>query len=175
MSADRLTAYYDRALDLCGLLVGAAIALLAVLVSVEVALRASGLGNLPWLVEVAEYGLFLGTFLAAPWVLRLGAHVRVDVALEVLPRGLARLVEFAADAIGLVSCAVLGWYGARACIDAYRQDLLIFKDLIVAEWWLLWMVPFSCLLLAVEFLRRLRRALRDGGADPSPARQTRGL
>ena len=63
------------------LLIGA----MALLIAGDVGLRTAGWGSLPWSVEVAEYILFGATFLAAPWVLREGGHVRVDVLVRLLP------------------------------------------------------------------------------------------
>ena len=80
---------YGAALDACGLLAGITILAIAVMVCIDVAIRNIGLGNFPWLIEVAEYAIYGATFLAAPWVLHLGAHVRVDIALRWL-RGAPR-------------------------------------------------------------------------------------
>ena len=73
---------------------GVSLGLIALTVTLDVGLRNLGWGNLPWLIEVAEYTLFVSTFLAAPWVLSLGAHVRVDVLVSALPRDAAVAVDF---------------------------------------------------------------------------------
>ena len=48
--------------------------------------------NMPWLGlqlrwanQVSEYVIYGITFLAAPWLLRRGQHVRVDIVLNLLP------------------------------------------------------------------------------------------
>ena len=58
---------------------------------------------------------------------------------------------------------MLLYFGAVAAIDAHRIGALIFKELIVPEWWLLAVMPFSAALLTVEFSLRLGR--RDTPAD----------
>jgi len=152
-----LAAVYGRVLDGFGLLAGAVIALLALMISIDVVIRNVGIGNFPWLLEVAEYGLYVTTFLAAPWVLSLGAHVRVDVLINIVPKGIARLLELVADLIGLGASTVLFYYGLAATRTSYADGSLIFKDLVVTEWYLLAVMPLSAVLLMVEFVLRLRR------------------
>ena len=151
---------YIGFLNLCGLIAGVVIALIAVLVSLDVVLRNLRLGNFPWLIEVTEYALYGITFLAAPWVLHLGAHVRVDILIEALPQKAATVLECLMDMLGLGLSLVLIYYGVIATLDAWTLGSLIFKELIIPEWQLLWVIPFSGGLLALEFMLRILRALR---------------
>ena len=146
---------YARLLNACGTLAGLIFAAMAVLVSTDVLIRNLGFGNFPWVIEVVEYALFVATFLATPWVLHEAAHVRVDLLVTSVPPRIARSMELAMDATGLAISLTFLYYGFAAALDAYRIGSLIFKELIVAEWWLLAVIPASMLLLAIEFLRRL--------------------
>ena len=139
---------------------------LPVLISADVVLRNLGLGSLPWIVEVSEYAIFWATFLAAPWVLHEGAHVRVDIALAASPPALRRALELLADAAGLAVSLVLGTYGLFATLDSWRMESLVFKALVVAEWWLLAVIPLSAALMAVEFALRLARLRRAAPEAP---------
>lgn len=150
---------YNFALDASGLLAGLAFAAISVLVTVDVVIRNFGIGNLPWLLEVAEYTLYIATFIAAPWVLRQGAHVRVDLLLNIVGARAARSLECLVDALGIAISLVLFWYGMAAFLDSYRLGSLIFKQLVIPEWWLLVFIPFTTALLAIEFAIRLRRGL----------------
>ena len=138
-----------------GLLAGLAFGMLALAISLDVIARNLGWFNLPWVLEVSEYILYGATFLAAPWVLTENAHVRVDVLVSQLPKGLARAIDGVINLIGLLVSAVLIVFGALATWDSYRLGSLIFKELIFPEWWLLWIIPLAGSLLAIEFLRRL--------------------
>ncbi len=69
-------------------------------------------------------------------------------------------MELASDLIGLLASAVLFYYGAWATIDAYLSDSYRRVELVVAEWWLLILIPFACAFLVVEFVFRIRRTLR---------------
>ncbi|NNJ74629.1 MAG: TRAP transporter small permease [Anderseniella sp.] len=140
-----------------GFSAGLALACLAVLITIDVTIRNLGVGNFPWLLEVSEYVLFAATFLAAPWVLRENAHVRVDLLLTALPRTAGRLLAGLADVLGLLISAVLTWYALRVTADALERGDLIFKELVVPEWPFFVVVVVSGALLIAEFSLRLAK------------------
>jgi TRAP-type C4-dicarboxylate transport system permease small subunit len=140
-----------------GFSAGVALACLAVLITIDVTIRNLGVGNFPWLLEVSEYVLFAATFLAAPWVLRENAHVRVDLLLTALPRTAGRLLAGLADVLGLVISAVLTWYALRVTADALERGDLIYKELVVPEWPFFVVVVVSGCLLIAEFSLRLAK------------------
>ena len=129
------------------------------LIALDVALRNLVGTGFPWLIDAIEYGLFAGTFLAAPWVLREGAHVRIDIVVTTLPPRGAALLDRIADLIGLAVCLILLWYGIKVTLTAYSLGSMVLKSVIFPEWWALAIVPLSSLLLAIEFVLRLRRAM----------------
>ncbi len=137
---------YAAALILCAV---------AVLVTLDVVMRNTGLGTIAWVMEVSEYSLPLATFLIAPWLLHRNEHVRLDVALVMLPPRLARALQRCADAVGILICAVFVWYGVKLVFDSARLGSMMVKTLTIPEWWQYAPVPVCFLLLAVEFLRRL--------------------
>ncbi len=151
---------YGWLMEGLGLLSGLAFGAMALLVSADVVLRNLGVGNLPWVLEVVEYLLYLATFAAAPWVLYRGGHVRVDLLVRALPAHAARRLELLTDALGVLVSLALVAYGARAAIEAQAVGALMFKELVLPEWPLLAAIPAAALLLALEFSRRVWRALR---------------
>lgn len=158
---------YGRLLETCGLLAGGAFGLLALLITIDIVIRNLGIGHLGWLLETSEYVLYLATFIAAPWVLHLGAHVRVDLLLTAVPARLGVGLELIADAIGALVAAVLFFYGLDAALKARAGGWMIIKELVLPEWPLLAVIPSSMALLALEFLLRIRRTLT--GAAPAAA------
>ncbi len=156
---------YGRLLDGFGLLAGAAIAVLAILITIDIVIRNLGIGNFPWLLEVAEYALYVTTFLAAPWVLHLGAHVRVDVLVNIVPPAAARWMEAGADLLGLGASIVLFYYGLDATLASHADGSLIFKELVVTEWYLVAAMPISAAFLIIEFILRLRRVASGSMSD----------
>lgn len=167
----RLRRGYARLLEACGLVAGVLIGVLALLISVDVVIRNLGLGNFPWALEVGEYAIYLSAFLAAPWVLRQGAHVRVDLLLGLVPPRVGRALEFGTDLLGALICLTIVWYGAVASAESFLLDARIVKELVVSEWWLLAVLPISCGMMAAEFAARALRAFAgepgSGAAAPT--------
>ena len=128
--------------------------LLALLVTGDVLARNLGLGTLPWILEVSEYGLPLATFLVAPWLLHRNEHVRLDVLLTSLPRGAARALDRFSDTVGLAVSAIFVVYGARAVASSAQQGARVIKSVVFPEWWLYAPVPICFAFLAIEFVRR---------------------
>ena len=112
---------------------------------------------MPWLVEVIEYVMYGGTFLTAAWVLRQGAHVRVDLVLTFLPKAVAVRLEQFIDSLGLAVSVVMLYFGAAAVTDAYRANFIQYKNLAVHDWILLLPIPLGCAMLAMEFILRVFR------------------
>jgi TRAP-type C4-dicarboxylate transport system permease small subunit len=157
----RISEQYGR--FLAGLaLAGCAVLLLMMLViCTDVFLRnvrvVPGMLGVPWANEVTEYALYLITMLTAPWLLRQGMHIRVDVLLRVIPRRLAWYCEWAVDVMALTCCAVIAFYGVKAVLSSHAIGGTVVKVLSVPEWWLLAPLPAAFALLAVEVLFRMQR------------------
>jgi TRAP-type transport system small permease protein len=98
---ERLSRAYGRVLDLMMLAASALIFVMTMVIGADVLLRNIGAGGLPWSAEISEDVIYLVTLLAAPWLLRQGQHIRVDIVLRALPRALAWGLEWVGDALGL--------------------------------------------------------------------------
>ena len=155
---------WDALVTALGLLAGALFGLMALAIGVDVALRNLGAGGAGWLIEAIEYGLLVATMLAAPWVLREGAHVSVDVLVAQLPGRWGDAARRLSAVLGLAVCAGVAWYGARATAQAMARDSLVFKSLVFPEWWILALVPVGMALMGVEFARQAWH----GGVRPPP-------
>jgi TRAP-type C4-dicarboxylate transport system permease small subunit len=153
----RLNARYGQLLDFVAAGGALLIFSMMMLITLDVALRAFGRGGMGWVSEASEYVLYLSTFMAAPWLLRLGRHVRLDIALRALPAQVGWLVEWFTDLVGVVVCATLAVAGARILLASKAGGNLVIKTLEFPEWILLVPVPITFVLLAVEFLFRMYR------------------
>ncbi len=157
----RLSTAFGRLFDaLAGL---AALMLLAmvIVVTADIVLRNFAGSAFVWANEVSEYALYLMTLLTAPWLLRRGRHVRLDLLLTMLPARAAWLLEALGDLLGFAVCIVLIRYGAAMTIDSWRIGAITIKNLVFPEWWLLAPLPAAFLLLAIEFVFRFDRLLRS--------------
>jgi TRAP-type C4-dicarboxylate transport system permease small subunit len=152
-----VSASYGRSVELLGLIAALSLLALPTLIAIDVFIRALGVGSIKWVVDVSEYLLYVSTFLGAPWLMRLGLHVRVDILLAALPRRPAKLLEQAIDLFCIGICCVLAYYGLLAAIDAWQLDLKQYKALTVPDWPFHAVFVFTMSLLAIEFVRRLMR------------------
>lgn len=142
--------------------------ILTLLVCVDIVLRRTGAASMPWLVEVIEYVMYAGTFLAAPWVLRQGEHVRVDLLLTSIRKDLAIRLQQMVDALGLIVSLIMFYYGADLVLDAYQANFMQIKNISIHEWVLMLPIPLGCALLAIEFglrIFRLRGAVEETKFD----------
>ena len=154
----RIDAALARVYHAVGNLVGITIGLFAVVITLDLVMRLLNVGNLPGMQEIVEYALYIGVFLAAPWVLRLGGHIRVDLLLGALPKRISVGFERALDLFGLIVCLVLLYYGVQGMIEAWVNDSVQRKTYVVDDWFLLAFLNLSFILLAIEFLFRMIRA-----------------
>jgi TRAP-type C4-dicarboxylate transport system permease small subunit len=156
----RLSAIFGRVFD--ALAIAAALILLAMvaIVTADIVLRNSTGGGFAWANEVSEYSLYLMTLLTAPWLLRRGQHVRLDIILTLVRPRVAWLMEAAGDTLGFAVSVMLVRYGIAMTADSARLGAITIKNLVFPEWWLLAPLPATFALLAIEFVFRFDRLLK---------------
>lgn len=153
----RLSNAFGKLLDALAVLAALILLVMVVLVTADILLRNLTRSGFPWANEVSEYALYGMTLLTAPWLLRRGQHVRVDLLLTFLPARVAWLMEALGDAIGFAVCVVLVRYGYHMAADSFRLGSITIKNLVFPEWWLLAPLPIAFTLLAIEFAFRFDR------------------
>ena len=155
----RLSQNFGRLFDILAALAALLLLAMVLLVTADIVLRNIARIGFPWANEVTEYALYLTTLLTAPWLLRRGQHVRIDMMLVLVPPRLAWMMEAAADIVGLAASLVLIWYGSVMTAQSARLGSLTIKNLVFPEWWLLWPLPLCFVLLALEFVMRFHRLM----------------
>jgi len=161
---DRFSGQYGRLLAALALLGCAILFGMMVIIVVDVALRNFALTGLPqglaWSNEISELMLYLLTMCAAPWLLRQGQHIRVDILLQALPARLAWHLEWIGDVLGLACCVVIAAYSAQAAWSSYSSGAVNIKTLVTPEWWALAPLPVVFVLLSIELVFRMIRLAR---------------
>ena len=139
----------------------AALTLLAMvaLVTADIVLRNTLGTGFAWSNEITEYALYIITLFTAPWLLRRGQHVRIDMFLVIVPPRIAWAMEAAADMLGFAASLLLVWYGAIMTAQSARLGSITIKNLVFPEWWLLAPLPLCFALLALEFVLRFHRLM----------------
>ena len=161
---DRLSSHYGRALSALALLGCAILMAMMLIIVADVALRNVPIPGLPqglaWSNEISELMLYLITMCVAPWLLRQGQHIRVDIMLQALPPRLAWSLEWVGDLIGFACCVVIAWYGTQAAWSSYTSGAVNIKTLVTPEWWALAPLPLVFVLLGIEMIFRMIRLQR---------------
>ncbi|MEP4663891.1 TRAP transporter small permease [Parasphingorhabdus sp.] len=146
---------YDLLMKISGVTSGLIIFFISILIFTNVILRNTGGFSWSWVTEICEYGLSFSAFLAAPWVLYESAHIKVDFLLHGSPEHIRKKIEVSINLIGLIIGAILFYLMLRVTFEAFMNETLKIKSLVVPEWWLL-TAPVVCfLLICIEFFRRL--------------------
>ncbi len=158
---DRLEAAYGKLLEALALAACALVFGMTLMICADVLLRnvriVPGLVGLEWSNEISEAMLYLITMLTAPWLLRKGQHIRVDIVLRAVPKRVGWVFEWIVDVLGLACCLVITYYGARAALASFKAGSVSIKTLVTPEWWLLSVLPVAFLALSLEMLFRMRR------------------
>jgi TRAP-type transport system small permease protein len=155
----RLSALFGHLFDAMAALAALTLFVMVAVVTGDIVLRNVARGGFLWANEVSEYALYLMTLLTAPWLLRRGAHIRLDLVLVLVPARVAWLMEAVSDIVGFAVCLVLVRYGVAMTYDSWRLGSITIKNLVFPEWWLLAPLPIVFVLLALEFVFRSHRLL----------------
>ena len=156
----RLSALLGRLFDALATLAALILLAMVIVVTADIVLRNTARVGFAWANEITEYALYVITLLTAPWLLRRGQHVRLDIILTLVPARVAWLMEAVGDLLGFAVCIVLVRYGFAMSYDSWRLGAITIKNLVFPEWWLLAPLPATFVLLAIEFIFRFDRLLR---------------
>lgn len=168
---ESLARKWEALLTSLGHLVALLTAVMTLAVAYEVVARYFFRRPTTWAVDFTEYALLYVTFLGAAWVLRDGAHIRVEFIVERFgpkPR-LALSAIISLVAAGVV--AVLMWKGVEVTWEAYVKGQAMLNPWRVPRWLLMLPIALGSLLLMIEFLRQAWgsfQAWRHGGRPAAP-------
>lgn len=107
-----------------------------------------------WTVDVTEYILFLVAFLGAPWLLKKGGHVGVDIVVERLSWRTRTYFNILAAAIGIFVSGVISWIALAETWASYQSGILVIKTLSVQKYYFLFFISLGYFLLLIEFGRQ---------------------
>lgn len=104
---------------LSGLLAGLFLILICVLIVAQILARQFGT-MIPSTDEFAAYCMAASGFLALPYALMRGAHIRVELLFRILPQRSLFAVEVLGNVVGLLIAAYLAWYCALFVLESYE-------------------------------------------------------
>jgi len=153
------TGIFDRIIDFMALIAGILLVVAVLIVCWEIGMRYFVHKPLVWMVEVCEYILFSIAFLGAPWLLKKGGHVSVDVVTEFMgSKNRARMRLFSLTS-GILVSAIVSWFSFVTALECYRTGVLVIKTINVPKHYFLLLICLGYLCLLFEFARQLFRHL----------------
>ncbi|UPK01292.1 TRAP transporter small permease [Bradyrhizobium sp. 170] len=109
--------------------------------------------------DLSESAIYLMTLLSAPFLLRSGRHIRIDLLLHMVPPRIGWLMELVAACAMLFCCVAMVWYGLIVTGRSAGSNAMLIKTVVYPEWWSLAPLPCVFVLLSVEAIFRLRSLL----------------
>ena len=145
---------FDWVVDGSGFLAGMLLVGTVLIVCFEICMRYFYRAPQIWTVEVCEYFLFFITFLGAPWLLKVGGHVSIDVISGQFGEKVQHLFGLFSSAVGVVVSGVICAFAMKTTWDCYQTGVVVTKTLTLPKHYFLWAIGFGYLLLLCEFGRQ---------------------
>jgi TRAP-type C4-dicarboxylate transport system permease small subunit len=149
----------DRILDgiikFFGIIAGILFMMMALIVTYNVVMRYFVARPPVWAVETTEYIMVYATFLAAAWILSVDGHVKIDILVMRLSPKNQYLLSIIVSFLGLVACAVLGWFALESTYSLYTRDVIMMKMMPWPKWILIAPIPLGILLTLIQFIRNV--------------------
>lgn len=147
------------------LVAGAVLCMLAAMICLDVASRSLRLFATPWTLDVAQYMLYVITFFGAPWVLREGGHISIELVVEHLPVGAQRQVRRLQNVLGAAVCATLFVFACKTLWRSFSGHVLVYQTFVFPEWYLFSIAPPVFLVLLGVYLRWILRPPAEPVSD----------
>jgi TRAP-type C4-dicarboxylate transport system permease small subunit len=102
---------------------GIAIALMSVIIPVGVFMRYVLAFGAQWPEPIAILLMVVFTFVGAAAAYRAGGHIAVAMLTDALPPGMRRAAGWLVNALMLLVCGFVVWYGTRLCLETMGQSI----------------------------------------------------
>ena len=150
----------DHVIDFMAGVAGILLVVAVLTICIEIIMRYFFLKPQVWSEELCEYILFTLAFLGAPWLLKKGGHVSVDIITERLSPRVRGYLGLFACGIGIFISAVITWFSIVAAWDCYVTGVVVTKTLTVGKHYFLAFITLGYFFLLLEFGRQFLNHLR---------------
>lgn len=152
----------DLITNIMAIIGGIMICGLTLLVSVSVVMRYFLDMPVMWTVIVSEYLLYAIAFVTAPWVMKQGEHVAVEILEEYLPTKAAkRILHIISGVLGVIACSITAYF---ACVVTY-SDLVkgtkMLQAITMPRYCLLAIMSVSMILMVYYFVVYTIKSIRE--------------
>jgi TRAP-type transport system small permease protein len=150
----------SRLVTIMAVLAGVVLAAVMVLITVNVIARYFFNYNLTGVLEITEFGLLLATMLAAPWVLMIDKHVRVDIITGLIEKKSPKarwVLALIAESMGALFCAIVVYESLMVTISAYKTHQRSMSFLPTQLWPFYMFIPLCFTFMTILFVYRVVR------------------
>ena len=150
---------FDWIIDIMAFIAGLLLVGSVLIESFEIVMRYLVKKPQVWSMEACEYILFGIAFLGAPWLLKTGGHVSVDILVERLSVKSKSYLGLLSSAIGIFVSALICWFGLVTSWDCYLTGVVVTKTFSIPKAYFLPFISLGYFFLLVEFGRQFFRNL----------------
>ncbi|WP_300457641.1 TRAP transporter large permease subunit [Desulfobacula sp.] len=145
----------DKILSAMGFISVALMVLLSLFISTQVFCRYFLSMHIPGLFDLAIYSLILFTFLSAPYALREGQHICVDLFFNHLSDSAKAGLKISTYAIALFYVIVLGWVSWKWAWNSFSSGAMTISEVPIPKGLLISSISLGSLLLFLQLLRMM--------------------
>ncbi|MFP6850690.1 MAG: TRAP transporter small permease [Pseudomonas sp.] len=139
---------------LSGWLSGVFLVLICLLVVAQIVARQFG-SMVPAADEFAAYAMAASGFMALPYALQRGAHIRVELLYRLLPPAGRRAADVLSTLVGLLIALYLAWYCTLFVLESYEFSEVSSGLLPIPMWLPQLPMVLGTLILSVAMAERL--------------------
>ena len=111
---------YDHTLHVMFIFAGILLIFSMLIISIGVTSRYLFNRPMAWVIEVVEFSLVYIGFLVAPWVLKKGGHVKMDLVFDALSPKIQSVLNIITSSISTIICFILAWFGFRVTWELFQ-------------------------------------------------------
>ncbi len=141
-------------LDGMAFIAGIMVVALVLIICIEIGARYFFQRPQVWTVEVCEYLLFSIAFFGAPWLLKEGGHVNIDIFTGRLGKKKLQVMGCFSTAAGILVSAVITWTALKVALESYQTGVLLTKTISVPQYPFILIIALGYLCLLGEFVRQ---------------------
>jgi len=170
-SGGRLSRIFDQLLLGTGYASGVIIVLLMLAMCYEVVLRYFFDAPTTWAGDFSGYMQYVLVLVGAAWVLKMRGHTRIDILVTRFSPRTQQVLGLVTSCVAFVACGLFIWVGVQATLIAYQGHEFLYRDIEVPLYPLYAVIPFSFILLCIQFGRMVYngwRSLRTGTSEAQP-------
>jgi TRAP-type C4-dicarboxylate transport system permease small subunit len=115
---------------------------------------------LTWSNEICEYILFATGLLGAPWLLKVGGHINVELFTERMKEESNIAFKLISLGLGVLTCFALAVFALITTWTSYTENVMITKMLFLPKFYFIFIIFLGYLGLAFEFTRQFSTNLK---------------